>query len=114
MNHEWTLPSRRGLFRSAGLGLGASLIPGLWAETAALAAPAASGEIWYGEYWAEKGPVRLAMYRKRKGAPKAGEKPRPVLFLVHGSSLSARGSFDTTAPGLPPQFKIFMLKRYGV
>jgi len=39
------------------------------------------------------------MYRKRMGAPKAGEAPLPVLFLVHGSSISSRPSFDLTVPG---------------
>jgi pimeloyl-ACP methyl ester carboxylesterase len=60
---------------------------------------AAAGEIWRGEYWAHKGEVKLAMYRKRLGAPAPGEAPRPVLFLVHGSSNSAQSSFDLTVPG---------------
>jgi alpha-beta hydrolase superfamily lysophospholipase len=32
-------------------------------------------------------------------APRAGEQPLPVLFLVHGSSISSRPSFDLTVPG---------------
>jgi pimeloyl-ACP methyl ester carboxylesterase len=60
---------------------------------------AAAGEIWSGEYWARKGEVKLAMYRKRLGAPAPGEAPRPVLFLVHGSSNSALSSFDLSVPG---------------
>lgn len=62
---------------------------------------AASGtdDIWRGEYWAKKGDVSLALYRKRLGAPVAGEAARPVLFLVHGSSNSAQSSFDLTIPG---------------
>jgi alpha-beta hydrolase superfamily lysophospholipase len=47
------------------------------------------------EYWAEKGDVKLYMYRKR-ASQQAG---LPVLFLVHGSSFSARTSFDLTVPG---------------
>jgi alpha-beta hydrolase superfamily lysophospholipase len=39
------------------------------------------------------------MFRKRMAAPKAGEVPLPVLFLVHGSSISSRPSFDLTVPG---------------
>lgn len=54
--------------------------------------------IWGGEYWAKKGDVSLYMYRKREGAPGSGE-PRPVLFLVHGSSFSGPSSFDLTVPG---------------
>jgi pimeloyl-ACP methyl ester carboxylesterase len=39
------------------------------------------------------------MYRKRMRAPEAGQPPLPVLFLVHGSSISSRPSFDLTVPG---------------
>ena len=60
---------------------------------------AAPADIWRGEYWANKGDVKLAMYRKRFGAPAPGETPRPVLFLVHGSSNSAQSSFDLHVPG---------------
>src|SRR5262245_59201079 len=64
------------------------------------ATPVTTGEeIWRGEYWADKGDVKLAMYRKRLGAPAPGETPRPVLFLVHGSSNSAQSSFDLNVPG---------------
>jgi alpha-beta hydrolase superfamily lysophospholipase len=55
-------------------------------------------EIWSGEYWAKKGGIPLWMYRKRVGAPKAGEPSRPVIFFVHGSSVSSRG-FDLSVPG---------------
>ena len=53
-----------------------------------------AGEIWSQEYWANKGGVKLNLWRKRVGAPKAGEKPLPILFLVHGSSNSTRSSYD--------------------
>jgi len=56
-------------------------------------------DIWFGEYWAAKGDVRLAMYRKRLGAPAPGTPPLPVLFLVHGSSNSSRSSFDLSVSG---------------
>ncbi|MBM3559740.1 MAG: alpha/beta hydrolase [Alphaproteobacteria bacterium] len=58
-------------------------------------------EIWSSEYWAKKGPVDLYMWRKRVGAPKPGEAPLPLLFLVHGSSLCARTGFDLPVPGKP-------------
>lgn len=60
---------------------------------------AAASDPWYGEYWASKGDIKLALYRKRLGAPVAGETARPVLMLVHGSSNSSRSSFDLTVPG---------------
>src|SRR5258705_8005390 len=54
---------------------------------------------WSQEYSAQKGGVKLYMFRKRRSAPKAGERPLPVLFLVHGSSLSGRPTFDLAVPG---------------
>ena len=56
-------------------------------------------DIWSSEYWAHKGDVRLFVYRKRVGQPAPGETPRPVVFLVHGSSFSAPSAFDLTVPG---------------
>jgi pimeloyl-ACP methyl ester carboxylesterase len=56
-------------------------------------------DIWSKEYWAHKGDVRLFVYRKRLGEPVAGEDPRPVVFLVHGSSFSSPSAFDLTVPG---------------
>jgi pimeloyl-ACP methyl ester carboxylesterase len=92
--------ARRAVLVSAGAGLGASLVSGLSSAQAQGVTPAAaSGEIWSAEYWANKGDVRLNLWRKRVGAPKAGEPPLPVLFLVHGSSNSTRSSFDLQVPG---------------
>jgi pimeloyl-ACP methyl ester carboxylesterase len=80
-------------------------LPG--ATTEALAQPtgaqmdksgAANEKVWSNEYWAQKGDVKLYMFRKRMGAPQAGKPPLPVLFLVHGSSISST-SFDLTVPG---------------
>jgi pimeloyl-ACP methyl ester carboxylesterase len=65
---------------------------------AQLAIPA-TDDIWSCEYWANKGSVKLNLWRKRVGAPKPGEKPRPVLFMVHGSSNSTRSSYDLSVPG---------------
>jgi alpha-beta hydrolase superfamily lysophospholipase len=50
------------------------------------------------DYTVHKGAVSLAVYRKRLD-PAAGQPPRPVLLLVHGSSNSALSSFDLTVPG---------------
>ncbi len=49
------------------------------------------------EHWVNKGPVKLYLYRKRQAA--SGAAARPVLFLVHGSTFSSRGSFDLIVPG---------------
>src|SRR4051794_38060139 len=50
------------------------------------------------DYTVSKGEVSLAVYRKWSSQP-SGEAPRPVLFLVHGSSNSALSSFDLEVPG---------------
>lgn len=55
--------------------------------------------VWSSEYWAKKGTVSLYLYRKRMKEPEAGEKPLPVLFLAHGSSVSSRPTFDLSVPG---------------
>jgi pimeloyl-ACP methyl ester carboxylesterase len=56
-------------------------------------------KMWSAEYWANKGDVKLYLYRKRLTAPQPGQASLPVLFLVHGSSNSSRASFDLTVPG---------------
>src|ERR1700692_3630292 len=66
---------------------------------ASSAGSSANEKIWNGEYWAKKGDLALYIFRKRLGAPKSGEAARPILFLAHGSSVSARPTFDLTVPG---------------
>src|SRR4051795_4944713 len=88
---------RRAIIRGAGLGLVAGGLGALPAREA-VAATGDGPEIWSNEYWAKKGDVPLWMYRKRLGAPKPGEPGRPVLFFVHGSSVTSR-VFDLTVPG---------------
>ena len=89
--------SRRALLLSAGVGLGAVTVDGARKPLLAQADLPTADELWSAEYVARKGDVSLALYRKRIGPPQAGE--RPVLFLVHGSSVSAKPSFDLTVPG---------------
>ena len=55
--------------------------------------------VWSSEYWAKKEGISLYIYRKRLGAPRAGDPAKQVLFLAHGSSVSARPTFDLTVPG---------------
>lgn len=88
--------ARRTLLTGAGFGIGAGLLSGL---APAQAAPPETANIWSHDYWAQKGDVKLYMFRKRLGEPTAGAAPLPVLFLVHGSSLSALSSYNLTVPG---------------
>jgi alpha-beta hydrolase superfamily lysophospholipase len=71
------------------------------------------GEIWSGETWAQKGDVKLYLWRKRMTAPKAGEQPLPVVFLVHGSSNSSRSSYDLHVPGKKEYSFMNVLARAG-
>lgn len=91
--------ARRTIIKASGLAIGAGLatrMPPAGAETFK-AEPTAS--IWSSQYWARKGDVKLAMYRKRVGEPSPSTPALPVLFLVHGSSLSALSSYDLIVPG---------------
>lgn len=48
------------------------------------------------EHWVTKGPVKLYAYRKHD-TQRMG--PKPVLFLVHGSTFSSRGTYDVMVDG---------------
>src|SRR5258705_2389150 len=105
--------SRRSFVARIGMGgLAALVAPDALAQTSSSerrGAPASSererrgapsgAPAWSQEYSVQKGGVKLYMFRKRRSAPKAGERPLPVLFLVHGSSLSGRPTFDLVVPG---------------
>ena len=90
--------ARRTVLMTAGAGLGASLVSNLAQAEGATAAAAGEAAIWSQEYWANKNGVKLNLWRKRVGAPKPGEVPLPILFLVHGSSNSTRSSYDLVMP----------------
>jgi pimeloyl-ACP methyl ester carboxylesterase len=106
MNEIDTVLPRRAVIKGAGLGLVAGTM------SQALPAAAAEGEIWSQEYWAKKGDVPLWMFRKRLGAPKAGEPARPIVFFVHGSSVTSR-AFDLTVPGKGEYSVMNEFARYG-
>jgi pimeloyl-ACP methyl ester carboxylesterase len=91
-------------------GAGAGLLSGMVSQASA-AEPTAA--IWSAEYWANKGGVKLNLWRKRAGAPVAGEAARPAVFLVHGSSNSARSSYDLTVPGKGEYSLMNVLARFG-
>lgn len=98
---------KRGHFAAA-LG-GAAFLP---TAPPAQAAAGADGKIAVGEYWARKGTVKLAMYRKRVDTAAAGN-GLPVLFLVHGSSMAGRSTFDLTVPGQTGYSMMDAFARYG-
>src|ERR1700744_5278235 len=102
---------RRTLIKGAGLGL----IAGAMDQALPARAEDAvtdNSEIWSGEYGAKKGDVPLWMSRKRLSAPKAGEPARPIVFFVHGSSVTSRG-FDLHVPGKGEYSVMNEFARYG-
>ena len=69
--------------------------------------------IWSKTYTAMKGAVKLAVYRKRLGAPKAGEQKRQVLVLSHGSSVAALATYDLHVPGAGEYSLMDVFSRLG-
>ena len=104
--------ARRSVLQGAGFGLGAGLLCGL-SSPARAQISAAGGEVWSHDYWAKKGDVKLNLWRKRAAAPRPGEAALPVVFLVHGSSNSARSSYDLTVPGKGEYSLMNVLARDG-
>jgi pimeloyl-ACP methyl ester carboxylesterase len=104
-------PTRRTLMKLAGAGVAAGA---LGDPASGRAAPQkAPARLWTAEYQAKKGDVSLYMYRKRAGAPRKGGFGPPVLFLVHGSSISSRPTFDLTVPGKPGYSLMDIFAGYG-
>ena len=66
--------------------------------TMAPAAQAAEPKFIGEEHWAQKGDVKLYLWRKRLDD---GVANKPVFFIVHGSSFSGRGGYDLQVPGKP-------------
>jgi pimeloyl-ACP methyl ester carboxylesterase len=94
--------SRRGILAGVPLAVLAGSMPAASAET-----------FWTARYQAKKGDVTLAMYRKRLHAPSPSQPKLPVLFLVHGSSISALPSFDLSVPGAGEYSLMEVFARWG-
>jgi alpha-beta hydrolase superfamily lysophospholipase len=103
--------ARRTILKGAGLGVGAGLMASLAGATPVQAE--GDAPVWSAEYWANKGGVKLNLWRKRVGSPSPGEPQRPVLFLVHGSSNSTRSSYDLQVPGKGEYSFMNVFARYG-
>src|SRR5258708_7091061 len=103
--------ARRTVIKGLGVGVAAGMTATMPAQ-AASAVATEGGEIWSSEYWTKKGDIPLWMFRKRIGAPKAGEPARPVVFFVHGSSVTSR-VFDLNVPGKGEYSVMNEFARYG-
>ncbi|WP_168793506.1 hypothetical protein [Paraburkholderia aromaticivorans] len=97
---------RRRLLQGAALTVMAASVP--------LSANAAAPRIIAGDHWAQKGAVKLYLYRKRLADDRnASSGRKPVLFLVHGSSFSGRGGFDLQVPDAENYSFVDEFARYG-
>jgi pimeloyl-ACP methyl ester carboxylesterase len=89
--------SRRALLKSVGIAgastAAAALLP--ISQANAATSPAAGAEVIAEEFWTKKQNVKLWVYRKHTKSTGAA---KPVLFLVHGSSYSAKTMFDLQVP----------------
>ncbi|HZC97051.1 MAG TPA: alpha/beta hydrolase, partial [Bradyrhizobium sp.] len=111
MKHSEHSLARRTFIKALSVGVAASAAGAMPAQ-AATETPSQGGEIWSSEYWTKKGDIPLWMYRKRVGAPKAGEPARPVVFFVHGSSVTSR-VFNLNVPGKGEYSVMNEFARYG-
>jgi pimeloyl-ACP methyl ester carboxylesterase len=101
-NNQPTSTSRRGVLIGAPLAAAAASLPAAAAES-----------FWTARYEAKKGDITLVLYRKRLHAPRPNEPKLPVLFLVHGSSVSAIPSFDLVVPGAGEYSMMNVFARFG-
>ncbi len=105
--------SKTNLVPSRTLVRGADLDVGTRPLSSRLSPAAAERDIWSAEYWAKKGDVKLNLWRKRLGEPRPSEAVLPIVFLVHGSSNSARTSYDLSVPGKGEYSLMNVLAGYG-
>ena len=91
---------RRSLLKSFGaIGAGAvvaTLLPHSDAHAKINGSSHADAPVIAEEYWAQKNGVKLWVYRKH--VAQADKAPRQILFLVHGSSYSAKTMYDLQVP----------------
>jgi alpha-beta hydrolase superfamily lysophospholipase len=96
MKDALPLTSRRSFIGGTALALGAAAAGTAWGDTGAAQI---DNQIHAYHYWAHRGDIRLYLYRKLVGPAVPGKSTKPILFLAHGSSVSAVPTFDLTVPG---------------
>ena len=61
--------------------------------------PVDPGDVTGEEHWARRDDIDLFLFRRYSPKARAASPDKPVLFLVHGSSFSARTAYDLDIPG---------------
>ncbi len=105
-------PNRRNILSGIGLAATAAVATSPLRSVPAAAA-AETGEFWNKQYTVRKGDVNLALYRRRQKAPVPGERPLPVVVMVHGSSISGMPSWDLHVPGAGEYSVMDVFTRFG-
>src|ERR1700688_1103108 len=73
-----------------------------------VSAPANAAKLIQEEHWANKADIRLFLWRKHVGATPAG-----TILFTHGSSMSARPTFDLQIEGHPDMSAMDWFARRG-
>src|SRR5258705_12526262 len=106
-------PSRRTILSGIGLAAAATAISGMPAGKAQAQAAGQATGFWNKEYIANKGDVKLQLYRRRAKEPAAGQAPLTTLIMVHGSSIGAQSSWDLNVPGAGEYSMMNVFARLG-
>ncbi|HMI97028.1 MAG TPA: alpha/beta fold hydrolase [Micropepsaceae bacterium] len=106
-------PSRRTVLSGVALAAAATAISTLPAGQAQAQAAAQATTFWDKEYTANKGDVKLQLYRRRLKEPVAGQAPLTTLVMVHGSSIAAKSSWDLNVPGAGEYSMMNVFARLG-
>ena len=109
---ENSSPNRRNILSGIGVAAAAAVAVSPLRGGPATAA-VDTGEFWNKQYTAHKGAVNLALYRRRMKAPAPGDKPLPVVVMVHGSSISGMPSWDLHVPGAGEYSVMDVFTRFG-
>ncbi len=103
-------PSRRTVLSGIGLAAAATAIS---AMPAGVARAADQTSFWNKEYVANKGDVKLQLYRRRAKEPAPGQAPLTTVIMVHGSSIGAVSSWDLNVPGAGEYSMMNVFARLG-
>lgn len=109
---SWALTRRGFLLETSAAAAWAALFRGSRSARAESQTPSPDA-IWSRHYWAQRGDIKLFLLRKNMGPAPQGNSTRPIVFFCHGSSVSARSTFDLKVPGHGEYSLMDTFVRYG-
>jgi len=105
--------SRRTVLSGLGLAAAATAMSTMPAVQARAQAAGQATNFWNKEYIANKGDVKLQLYRRRMKEPVAGQAPLTTVIMVHGSSIGAQSSWDLNVPGAGEYSMMNVFAQFG-